>query len=308
MKKIYLSLLLLVGLFTLAACSGKKEVNVTYQEANQMLESVNSEEMLEDVFSLKGNFKLDVQNTMKIGEEETTTTVKGSGSVELYIKATTFEEFYVVGKLNLDVESTEDDKTTSNKLNGNLYIIKDTLYLDGTLKSKVTTNGATNESNTTIKMKQSEVVTKEDFDALKESFSTEGSPINPKLTSESEFKLYKVSGGHLLETELSLDELFGFIGFISGGVGDAMEGMKETGENLLTLGITFSDVIHKIELNVKLNLEIDMPSDFISVKGSYHIEGNLSISTKSKAPTMPNMDTLNSYPEGTLDDINPLSP
>ncbi|MFA5720193.1 MAG: hypothetical protein WC939_03945, partial [Acholeplasmataceae bacterium] len=72
--------------------------------------------------------------------------------------------------------------------------------------------------------------------------------------------------------------------------------------------ITFSDVIHKIELNVKLNLEIDMPSDFISVKGSYHIEGNLSISTKSKAPTMPNMDTLNSYPEGTLDDINPLSP
>lgn len=300
MKKIYLSLLVLVGLFTLAACGGKKEVKVTYQEANQMLESVNTEDMLEDVFTLNGNFKVDLATTSKIGDLETSESVKGSGSVELYIKATKYEEFYVIGKLNFDLTTTSNERTSEMKLNGNLYIVEGNLYLDGTLKSKTVTDGATQEQNTTVKMKQSDMFTREDFDSLKESFSSEGSPINPQLTSESHFKLYAVSGGHLLETELKLDDLFGLFGSLAGSGESMLEGIKETGENLITIGITFSDIIKRIDVNIKVNFELNSQSEFFSINGKYNVEGNFTITTKSKAPTMPDMETLNAYPEGDI--------
>lgn len=301
MRKIFLSILLGLGLITLAACNTKKKVDVTYQEANQMLESVNKETMLEDVFTLKGDFNIDYQLETKIGEVETSTSVVGKGSTELYIKATTYEEFYMMGKVNLNLTTQADGTKNTLNLNGNLYILENNLYLDGTLKTTSSGSGAKGDSTLDVKIKQLDFFNEEKFNEFKASLSTEtDSPMNPTLTSESQFTLYEVKGGHLLEMSVKLDDFIAFFEGLMGDANEATKSFKQTGDNLVTIGMTFSDVIEKVDVKVQMHLEMNIDTEALVMHGHLNLNANLYIATKAKAPTKPNMDDLNKYEEGEV--------
>ena len=96
MRKLYLGILLLVSMFLLVGCDSKKEVEVTYQQANEMLESVNVEALTDEVLTLKGKVDLDlaIPSFMEIS---------GNVSFDLVAKLTTLEDFYVVGDLEGEI-------------------------------------------------------------------------------------------------------------------------------------------------------------------------------------------------------------
>ena len=137
---------------------------------------------------------------------------------------------------------------------------------------------------------------------IKASLSLQGEtqmPSEAMITEDMKFKMYKVKEGHLLELTLTLEDMLN-------AVEELPTGFEKTGVNELILGVTFDDVIKKIDLTFELNFTYDMGDEIpdfnlkydISAKGEFHI------STKGKAPTMPDMDVLNSFPE--MDDSSLL--
>ncbi|NMA05400.1 MAG: hypothetical protein GX931_03410 [Acholeplasmataceae bacterium] len=291
MKKLYLSILMLVSMFLLVGCDSKKEIEVTYQEANEMLQSVNVEAITEEILTAKGTFSLDFKME---GMMELT----GEVSFDFAAKITSIDDFYMIGSakgnLNQKVSVPGMTQTTDTKFDVKLYIINNNLYVEG----EVTEGG----SKTDVKLKKLNVMDEATLQEIKASLSLQGEtqmPSEAMITEDMKFKMYKVKEGHLLELTLTLEDMLN-------AVEELPTGFEKTGVNELILGVTFDDVIKKIDLTFELNFTYDMGDEIpdfnlkydISAKGEFHI------STKGKAPTMPDMDVLNSFPE--MDDSSLL--
>lgn len=300
MRKLYLGILLLVSMFLLVGCDSKKEVEVTYQQANEMLESVNVEALTDEVLTLKGKVDLDlaIPSFMEIS---------GNVSFDLVAKLTTLEDFYVVGDLEGEITqkvTMPQSSEENNKIKFDLkvHIIGKNIYIDG----EVTENGKKED----VKFKKSNAIDEDTFLEIKNALSQEGeasTPDLPMLTANSNFKMYKVNDGHLLEMTMTLAEILEFVASQEPDIEDSLDGFKETGENKFSVEVVFDDVIKKVDLSYEVNFSVDMGDQMpgFSFKIDVKSKGEFHLTTKGKAPTMPNMDVLNGYPEAEDDDLIP---
>lgn len=302
MRKIFLSLLLFIGLVTLAACDTKKEISVTYEEANTMLESVKTETLLEDVITLKGDFNLEYTAETIYNEKTDSITMKTSGSVELYTKVTSYEDYFIAGKVKFNFSSSYGEIKTTMSINGSLYLIDNILYLDATHKTTTNASGSSSEKTDVIKMKQVDMVTEEKFIEFKASLTTEeDAPLNPSLTADSQFKMYEVKEGHLLELMLDLNELFtdesGFLAAL------LPSGLSFSDDSFFKIGYTFSDVLEKVNLSLKVNANFKSEDAALPTNTTFKLSGNLYFSTKGTAPKFPTQEALDAYEEGNVKDL-----
>ncbi len=297
MRKLYLGILLLVSMFLLVGCDSKKEIVVTHQEANEMLESVNVEAITEEVLTAKGKLKLDLKM-------EGMMELSGEVSFDFAAKITSIEDFYMIGSakgnLNQKVTIPGMTQTTESKFDAKVYIINNNLYVDGDL-----TEGG---NKTELKFKKLNVMTEEDLLEMQNALRLQGetqAPDVPMITDNMNFKMYKVSGGHLLELTLTLEDILNASAALDPEI-DLSTSFEETGANKLVLEITFDDVIKKIDLTFELNFSYDMSEEELglALKFDVNANGEFHVSTKGKAPKMPDMDTLNSFPE--MDDSSLL--
>ncbi len=301
MRKLYLSVLLLISMFLLVGCDSKKELEVTYQEANEMLESVNVEALADDVFNVNGKveLKLVIENLME---------VNGKVSFDFAASLKSLEEFYIIGTVKGDLTQQVAipgmSQNTESKINAKIYIIDNNLYVDGTL-----TEG---DTETELKFKQLNVFDETTLQELRDTLSQQGqaaTPNEPILTEGMNFKLYKVNNGHLLEMSMTLEDILRVASAQDPEIPQEIPaGLTETGVNKFVTEITFDDVIKKVDLTYEVNFSYDASEEMGELGGfvfSVNSKGELHVVTKGKAPKMPDMDVLNAYPEM---EENPLIP
>ena len=140
MKKVLLLIMVLFAGFMLASCNNKKEVEVSRQEAQQMLASVDGNKSLEHTASIKG--KLNLELFLKTKDEESheiTQTMKMEGSVDAYADLSSYEDHFVYAKvvLKMSQSATMPGIETQNNvmsMDVKMYLSKGNAYIEGTIE------------------------------------------------------------------------------------------------------------------------------------------------------------------------------
>lgn len=297
MKRLLSLALVVVSVFLLASCGeNRKKLDVSHQEAQALLKEVDQSKILDEVISFKGTVYLKFKTETKDanGAVVNKNEVVVDGSLEVYVNAKTYEDFYVYAKLDLTLTTnTTDSEVSKGKgmgIKGTVYVIKDTVYLDGS----VVTDGV----EVKAKNKLSGVFTEEQFNEILSSFQgNEGVQDNLfELNESSVFELYKVGSSYEIQSKLTEDDIKGLLALFTIGMK-----LEFKGETKAEFVMRFSDIIESLKLN--FNVEIDMTSinttDPLQSSGSIILRANIDFNMKSKMPSkLPTADSLASYVEG----------
>lgn len=297
MKRLLSLALVVVSVFLLASCGeNRKKLDVSHQEAQALLKEVDQSKILDEVISFKGTVYLKFKTETKDanGAVVNKNEVVFDGSLEVYVNAKTYEDFYVYAKLDLTLTTnTTDSEGSKGKgmgIKGTVYVIKDTVYLDGS----VVTDGV----EVKAKNKLSGVFTEEQFNEILSSFQgNEGVQDNLfELNESSVFELYKVGSSYEIQSKLTEDDIKGLLALFTIGMK-----LEFKGETKAEFVMRFSDIIESLKLN--FNVEIDMTSinttDPLQSSGSIILRANIDFNMKSKMPSkLPTADSLASYVEG----------
>lgn len=297
MKRLLSLALVIVSVFLLASCGeNRKKLDVSHQEAQALLKEVDQSKILDEVISFKGTVYLKFKTETKDanGAVVNKNEVVFDGSLEVYVNAKTYEDFYVYAKLDLTLTTNTTDSEGSKGqgmgIKGTVYVIKDTVYLDGS----VVTDGV----EVKAKNKLSGVFTEEQFNEILSSFQgNEGVQDNLfELNESSVFELYKVGSSYEIQSKLTEDDIKGLLALFTIGMK-----LEFKGETKAEFVMRFSDIIESLKLN--FNVEIDMTSinttDPLQSSGSIILRANIDFNMKSKMPSkLPTADSLASYVEG----------
>ena len=300
MKKIFLLILVIASGFLLAACN-KKEIEVTHQEAQQMLAAVNGEETLENTFGIKGNVSLVVDYSTNLGSYDIDSKTTITGSINGFADFSSYENHYLYLKFNLSmtsVQKTEGSEVkTTNKLSGKLYIVNGNTYID----MKTTTSG----SEITVKSKQLQSFTEEKYNEFADQFKA--NPQIPESENSIEiigpntvFKMYQVGSKHQLHLNISQDKLNDMFNLF----GQEIQ-VEFNEKNYLTLDVLFSERFESLKLRGNLDVKVSM-GDVDFMKFGLKGKVSLDINTNVRRPSgLPSQETLDSYPESAGEDLFP---
>lgn len=297
MKRLLSLALIVVSVFLLASCGEKKKkLDVSYQEAQALLKEVDQSKTLDEVISFKGSvyFKFNMETKDAEGAVVEKNDMLVDGSLEVYVNAKTYEDFYVYAKLDLTLTMNSTDSEGSKGegigIKGVVYIIKDTVYLDGS----VVKDGV----EVKAKNKLTGAFTKVQYDEMMLSFKGEESVQDSvfNLDENSVFELYKVGSSYEIQSKLTEDDIKGLLALFTLGMD-----LEFKGDTKAEFVMRFSDVIQSLKLN--FNVEINIASKALEgqpvTKGSIIVRANVDFNMKSKMPSkLPTADDLSSFVEG----------
>ena len=303
MKKVFLLIMILFAGFLLASCNNKKEMEVTRQEAQQMLASVDGNKSLDHTASIKGKINLEVFIKSKDEENhEMSQTMKMEGSIDAYADLSSYENHFVYAKLVLKMNqsTTMPGIETQNNvmsMDVKIYLSKGNAYLEGTIEE--------GGKKVTSKIKTTGYFTQESYDdmigMLKPGEHIEGSKNSLDLIDENnDFKMYDL-GNERYELEVAITEelISNMLSFF----GSQLEVTFNT-KNYLTLKVVFSDRFESLTL--RSNLDMNLKADLFGTALEGTLKGKISLDIKtnvSKPSGLPSQETLDTYEEGEMPDI-----
>lgn len=303
MKKIFTLLILgITGLF-LAGCEDSKEViELTALEAQQLMSEVDSSVILDDVVAL--DIEVDFSYTMDVtydGDVVESANVDVAGSIELIANLESYEEFYLVAKVDLvisgELPEMEMDLGLGNmEIKGDFYIIKGNAYLDGQLK----VSGMT----TTVQNKATGFLTKELYESFKMSITS--GTFNPQslitIEEDDNFTMYQIGKSYELVLEMSKEAIIEKLLELSD---DSQMNVTLDDEDYLNVIINFGETFERFRLEADLNGSLDYPKTFFNpgVSGTFNINFKIDFNLHAKLPNnLPTEADFDDYVEGGIFD------
>lgn len=300
MKKIFTLLILgITGLF-LAGCEDSKEViELTALEVQQLMSEVDSSVVLDDVVAL--DIEVDFSYTMDItydGDVVESANVDVAGSIELIANLESYEEFYLVAKVDLVISGELPEMETSlglgnMEIKGDFYIIKGNAYLDGQLKA----SGMT----TTVQNKATGFLTQELYDTFKTSITSGTFDPQSLITLEEDdnFTMYQIGKSYELVLEMSKDAIIKELS------DDSQMIMTLDDEDYLNVIINFGETFERFRLEADLNGSFVYLESFFNpgVNGTFDINFKIDFNLHAKLPNnLPSETDFDGYVEGGIFD------
>lgn len=296
MKKLFLLLLLAFVSIGLFGCETKEEITITHQEANALIENIDTAQIAEDVISLKSLTTFESVITTKTDEKEESAKNSGKLSFEGKAKLSSYEEFFVHASFSFELTSstTIESKTQNVKLSGNLYLIKSDLYLDFKLVKGSTT--------LETKAKLLNQFTEENYNELINSLKVNNT--EPIIKDTDQFKVFKVGSDHIIELNIDFNGLFEAIGSTVPAPEIGTD-VTTDDNNYVRFGFRFGETIKSAYLEAKILTDETTTIFGTEINSKLKLDSKTTFSYTSKISAPPSEETLSAYEEVmSLDELN----